>query len=227
MYYPIMPVLPLSMAKGLKKTPNFNPVKQPNAAGRGNAAITMKPYPTWDFEFDMDHITGNEASAASVVATFLGTYIQTQAGGNLFLWTDPQDSTVTQSTGIMLNVTPGAAIPMGQAGDGTSTQFQLARLIGGTGVDVIQNLNGSIVLKVNGSIVSNYSVSATGVVTFTPTGSPPVAAPANAATLTWSGSFYNLCRFAEDAMDSTRAFTTNSGTDQWDFVSIKFSSEFV
>jgi hypothetical protein len=220
MSYPIIPVLPLSMAKGLKKSPNFNTVKQPNAAGRSNAAITLKPYPTWDFEFDMDHILGNEASAASIVATFLGTYMVTQGSANLFLWTDPEDSTVTLTTGIMLNVTPGAASPMAQTGDGTSTKFQLARLIGGTGVDIIQNLNGSpTAVHVNGS-TATYSISSTGVVTFS-------SAPANNATLNWSGSFYNLCRFAEDAMDSTRAFTTNSGTDQWDFVSIKFSSEFI
>lgn len=227
MSYPIMPALPISMAKGLKKSPDFSNVKQMVAAGRGNSVISLKPYPTWNFELDMDHTTGNEASASSVISQFLGINLQTQGSAGLFLFTDPQDNTVTQSTGIMLNVTTGAALPMGQNGDGTSTKFQLARLIGTSGVDIIQNVNGSIVLKVNGSTVTNYSVSSTGVVTFTPTGSPPVAAPANAATLTWSGSFYYLCRFVTDTLDATRSFTTNSGTDQWDVNSIKFGSEFV
>ena len=142
MSYPIMPALPISMAKGLKKNPNFNTVIQRTAAGRGNASVTLKPYPTWDFELDMDHILGNEASAASIVASFLGVNLQTQGSAGLFLFTDPQDSTVTLTTGVMLNVTSGAATPMGQTGDGTSKIFQLARLIGG-GVDIIQNLNGS------------------------------------------------------------------------------------
>jgi uncharacterized protein (TIGR02217 family) len=220
MSYPIMPALPISMAKGLKKTPSFNTVLQKVAAGRGNAAISLKPYPTWDFEFDMEHILGNEAVAGSVVAQFLGIFLQTQGSAGLFLFTELQDNTVTQSTGIMLNVTPGAATPMDMDGDGVSTQFQLARLIDGSGVDITQNLNGSIVVKVNGSTVVPASISSTGVVTFT-------SAPANNATITWAGSFYFLCRFEEDTLDATRNFTNNSGIDQWDFVSIKFSSELV
>ena len=78
MSYVSMPTLPLSMAKGLKKNPNFNTVFQKVAAGRGNASVSLKPYPTWDFEFDMDRITGNEALAASTVASFLGTQMACQ-----------------------------------------------------------------------------------------------------------------------------------------------------
>ena len=73
MSYPIMPTLPISMGKGLKKSPAFNNAVQRVAADRGNAAISFKPYPTWNFEFDMDRITGNEAAASSVLAQFMGT----------------------------------------------------------------------------------------------------------------------------------------------------------
>lgn len=225
MSYPLMPALPLSMAKGLKKSPHFNSVIQPNAASKGASSVGIMPYPTWQFEFDMDAVTGNEALANSTIASFLGTYMVCQGRNSLFNFTDPQDNNISTS-GIMLNVTAGAASPMGRTGDGVSTKFQLARTIG-SGVDIIQNLNGAITLKVNGSTVSNYTISSTGVVTFTPTGSPAVAAPANGATLTWSGNFYFLCRFDEDTVDLVRSFTTNSGTDQWHGSSIKFSSEFV
>jgi uncharacterized protein (TIGR02217 family) len=220
MSYVIMPALPLSMAKGLRKNPNFNTVFQKVAAGRGNASFSLQPYPTYDFEFDMDRITGNEALTSSTVASFLGTQMACQGRNNLFLFTDPQDSAVSYANSGMLNVTPGAAAPMGTTGDGTSTQFQLARSIGGLAWDVLQNLNGSITVKVNGSVVVPSSVSSTGVVTFS-------SAPASSATLTWTGSFYFLCRFAEDTVDATRCYTVNSGTDQWDFNSIKWSSEFV
>jgi uncharacterized protein (TIGR02217 family) len=220
MSYVTMPAMPMSMAKGLKKNPNFNTVFQPVAAGRGNASIGLKPYPTWDFEFDMDRITGNEALTSSTVASFLGTQMACQGRNNLFLFTDPQDNTVAYAGSGMLNVTTGAAAPMGITGDGSSTQFQLARSIGGVAWDVIQNLNGSVTVKVNGTVTTPSSVSSTGVVTFS-------SAPANSATLTWTGNFYFLCRFSEDTVDATRSFTVNSGTDQWDFSSIKFSSEFV
>ena len=217
--------VPVSMAKGLKKTPNFNSVRQKVASGRGNTAVALKPYPTWDFEFDADHITGNEASSSSVIAQFLGTYMLCQGSTGLFLFTDGQDSAVSYTNGVMLNVTPGAASPMGTVGDGSSTQFQLARSLGGA-QDILQNVTVTGI-KVNGSVVANYTVSSKGVVTFTPTGSPAVAAPANSATLTWSGTFQYLCRFEADTLDTTRSYTTNSGTDQWMVGGIKFASEFI
>jgi uncharacterized protein (TIGR02217 family) len=208
MSYPIMPTLPISMAKGLTKKPNFTSEGQETAAGMGNSFVALKPFCTWDFDFDMDHITGNEAQAASVMAQFMGTYMACQGRVNLFLFTDPQDNTVT-------NMQFGT-------GDGTTTTFQLSRTIGGVAgaYDIIQNVNGTPTIYINGTPTTSFTVSSTGIVTFS-------SAPANAAILTWSGSFYFLCRFADDTIDSVRSFTTNSGTDQWDISSIKFSSEFV
>jgi uncharacterized protein (TIGR02217 family) len=220
MSYPVMPSLPLSMAKGLKKAPVFNTVVQKVAAGRGNSSTSLTPFACWSFEFDLDRITGSEAAAASVLAQFMGTFMACSGSAQLFLFTDPQDNAVVYANSGMLNVTPGAAAPMGTTGDGSSTQFQLGRSVGGAAWDVIQSLNGSITVKVNGSPVSPASVSSTGLVTFT-------SAPANGATLTWQGSFYYLCRFSEDTVDAARVFTVNSGTDQWDISSVKFSSEFV
>jgi|ERR1700723_62558 len=220
MSYVIMPALPLSMAKGLHKSPVFNTVFQKSAANRANASVALQPYATWQFEFDLDAIQGNEAVASSVVASFLGTLMACNGRNGLFLFPDAQDNAVSYANSGMLNVTNGAASPMGTTGDGTSTQFQLARSIGGIAWDVIQNLNGSITVKVGGSVVVPASVSSTGVVTFT-------TAPANNATLAWQGSIYFLCRFDEDTVDAVRSFTYNSGNDTWDISSIKFASEFV
>lgn len=223
MSYPIMPTLPISMGKGLKKSPAFNNAVQRVAADRGNAAISFKPYPTWNFEFDMDRITGNEAAASSVLAQFMGTLMVCNGSAQLFLFTDTQDNALVYANSGMLDVTPASATPMGTTGNGVSTKFQLARSIGGIAWDVIQNTNGSPAIKVNGvtkTAGTDYSISSTGVVTF-------VAAPANGFSLTWQGSFYFLCRFSDNTVDSTRVFTTNSGTDQWDVSSITFSSEFV
>lgn len=218
-----MPSLPLSMAKGLKKTPAFNTVLQKVAAGRGNSSTSLTPYPTWNFEFDLDRIAGSEASAASVLASFLGTFMACNGSAQLFLFTDPQDHAVSASAGGgMLNVTPSAAAPMGVVGDGVSTQFQLARSIAGVAWDILQNVS-ITALYVAGtpkSLGSDYSVSSTGVVTF-------ASAPANGYALTWTGTFQYLCRFSEDTVDASRVFTVNSGTDQWDISSVKFSSEFI
>ena len=198
-----MPTLPLSMASGLKKTPLFNTVRQPTVAGI-TSAVALQPYPRWAFEFSLDHVQGNESAASSVVAQFLGTFMATCGGANQFLFTDPQDNAV-------INAQFGI-------GDGTTTVFQLSRNINGA-VDIVQNLNGTPTIYVNGTATS-CTISSTGIVTFG-------SAPANTAVLSWRGSFYFLCRFNEDTLDSTRTFTVNSGIDQWMFQGIKFTSEFV
>jgi hypothetical protein len=220
MSYVICPALPLSMAKGLHKSPVFNPVVQRTAASRGNSSFSLTPYPTWAFEFDLDAIQGNEAAASSALALFMGTYMACGASNGLFLFTDPQDSAVAYANSGMLDVTAASTTPMAAVGNGVSTQFQLARSFAGMAWDVLQNINGSIAVKVNGSVVVPASVSSTGVVTFT-------TAPAASATLQWAGNFYFLCRFTDNSVDSTRSFTTNSGIDQWDINGVKFASEFV
>ncbi len=203
MSYVIMPPMPMSMSAGLKKNPHFNSIRFKGPAGI-NAAVALKPYPTWEFEFSLDHITGHEHTAASTVAQMLGTFMATAGGANLFLFTDPQDNTVS---GAQFGV-----------GNGTSTAFQLSRNIAGA-VDIIQNLNGSPSIYVGGTLTAPTSISATGVVTF-------ATAPAAGAVLTWSGSFYYLCRFDNDSIDATRSYTINSGVDHWMIAGIKFSSEF-
>jgi uncharacterized protein (TIGR02217 family) len=220
MSIPILSNFPIAMSKGLKKNPIFNTVVQRPVAGKGVAAASLQAYPTWTFEFDADRITGNEATVSSTIATFMGLHMASNGRTFPFLFLDPQDSTVTQSTSAMLNVTAGAAAPMGLEGDGVSTQFQLARVIGGTGYDIIQNVVGTPVVYVNGSATVAFSISSTGVITFT-------VAPASSAVLTWTGSFYFYVRFDEDELDCVRVYTQNSGTDIWDVNAIKFTSEFI
>ena len=53
------------------------------------------PYACWAFEFDMDSITGNEAVALSTIASFLGAMMACQGRNQLFLFTDPEDSSVS------------------------------------------------------------------------------------------------------------------------------------
>jgi hypothetical protein len=73
---------------------------------------------------------------------------------------------------------------------------------------------------VSGNLTAPASINGTGIITFN-------SAPAPGAKLTWTGSFYYLCRFAEDTIDATRNFTINSGVDHWMIQGVKFSSEFV
>ena len=198
----VMPTMPISMASGLKKSPVFNTVKQKTVAGL-TSAVALMPYPCWSFEFSMDSITGRETFG--VVSRFLGTFMATAGGANLFLFTDPQDNYVT--------------LAQFGTGDGTTTSFQLSRNIHGA-VDIIQNVTGTPKVYVSGTLTTPASISSTGVVTFT-------TAPALHAPLTWTGGFAYACRFAEDTIDATRTFTVNSGIDHWTMSGIKFESEFL
>lgn len=198
-----MPTMPLSMASGLKKSPNFNTVRQKGSAGI-NSGIALKPYPTWDFQFSLENIIGHEHTASSVVAQFFGTFMATAGGAGLFLFTDPSDNSVT-----------GAQFG---TGDGHTTAFQLSRNIYGS-PDIIQNTNGTPTIYVNGAVTAPSDISATGVITF-------AFAPPSGSVLTWTGSFRYLCRFSEDTVDATRVFSVNNGLDHWMFAGIKFSSEF-
>lgn len=222
MSFPVMSTsVPWSLVKGgFHKTPCFESVVQKAAAGRGTSTLALQPYASWAFELDLNLVLGGEAVVGSVLQSFLSCYMQACGAGGFFLFTDPNDSTVALAVGIVLNVTPGAATPMGQTGDGVSTQFQFARLIGAA-VDVLQNVSG-VTLKVNGvtkTLGTDYSISSTGVVTF-------AAAPASGATITWAGSFQYLCLFAEDTLKDLARVNKNSSGFLWSCSSIQFESQF-
>ncbi len=127
MTYPICPSnMPWVRAAGLHKTPHFNTITMKPAAGRGVVTASVCPYATWDFEVALSLAIGSEADSASILNAFLGLFLQCQGAARFFLFTDPQDNSVSYANSGMLNVTSGAAAPMGTTVDGTSTQFQLA-----------------------------------------------------------------------------------------------------
>jgi hypothetical protein len=210
MSYPVLSTsVKFALKSGFKKRPMFNNSTQTPAAGRGRSTIAFMPYPTWAFEVEL------VPTNPTVLKAFLGVYIATCGGGGYFLFTDPVDSAVDDTTGVMLNVTTGAASPMAQTGDGTSTKFQLARTIG-QGVDVLQNVAFTHA-KVNGAIVS-ASVSSAGVLTF-------ASAPAAGAVLSWAGTFQYLCQFKEDTIADLAAVNKNSADGLlWTCASIAFES---
>jgi hypothetical protein len=211
MSYPVFDssIVPVGLTGGgFKKTPHFNNLRNKTTGGQ-RSNIALMPYATWDFEVDIMQF------GQAVLNEFVGCYLAT-SGGGFFLFTDPQDSAVDTTSGIMLNVTAGAASPMGKQGDGVSTKFQLARAIG-QGVDVLQNVTVTS-LKVDGATVTG-SVSSTGVVTFD-------VAPGAGATLSWVGSFQYLCQFTEDTIKDLAAVSRNADGYLWTCSSVAFESLF-
>lgn len=136
---------------------------------------SLTPYPLWTislaYEFLRDNTTNNE------LKQMVGFFLQRKGAFDSFLYNHPDDNAVT-------------AEPFG-TGNGATLSFQLTRAFGGF-AEPVTNVNGAPVIKVAGvtkTVGTDYSISATGLVTFT-------AAPTGA--LTWTGSYYYRVRFLQD-----------------------------
>lgn len=123
---------------------------------------------------------------ASELDTLVGLFIARQGQFDSFLFSNASDFTVVgQQFGI---------------GDGTLTAFQLYLTRSATfpnGLETIQNPSGAPLIYINGVLktpTTDYTISATGVVTFT---TPPAAN----AVITWSGAFFYRVRFEQDAQE--------------------------
>lgn len=220
MSYPVMSTsVPWSLVKsGFHKGPTFEGASLTASSPTGFASgLSLKPFATWEFNLDLNSVEGGEAVQGSVLQMFLGCFLATCGGAGFFLFTDPNDNTVSAPGSCLLNVTPGASTPMGKTGDGVSTKFQLARIID-QGTDILQQVSNVSVL-VNG-VAATATVDSKGVVTF-------AAAPAANATLAWSGNFQYLCRFKNDTLKDLARVNKNASGFLWSCDSVEFESVFI
>jgi uncharacterized protein (TIGR02217 family) len=162
--------------------PRFKTEVQSAVSGREVRAALMQ-YPLWDITLAYEFLRA--VTAFPELDTLVGFFGARKGSWDSFLVTVPNDN---------------AVIDMGFAtGDGTTRVFQITRTRGANGfvfTEPVMNVNALTNIKAAGSVVSGalYSVSSTGVITFT-------TAPANGAALTWTGSYYFRCRFAQDQLD--------------------------
>jgi uncharacterized protein (TIGR02217 family) len=159
------------------------------------------------FKFELAYEVLRDDLATSDLKTIVGFFNALKGRYDTFLYTDPYWSTVT-------------AMQFG-TGDGTTRAFQLTATnsnSGGNGIaELIQNVNGTPSIYVNGTlqtITTNYTISSTGVVTF-------VSAPAAAAVLTWTGSFYYRCTFTHDELSLTEILKKWWQLKKLEFQSVK------
>ncbi len=186
------------------RTPLFVTDVQAAQSGK-ETRIARMAYPLfrWEtsFEFLRDNVTTSDLKA---LAGFFGSL---QGQWDTFLFTAPYWNTVT-------------AMQFG-IGDGTTAAFQTTATNKNTGSfgipEAIQNFNGAPAFYVSGvlqTLTTNYTLSGTGVVTFTAGHIPAAAAP-----LTWAGSFYYRCRFEEDELQLNEMFSKI-----WSLKSLKWKS---
>lgn len=129
------------------------------------------------------YLNHDPAVAAADLQIIEGLYNLMHGRWDSFLYSDPTDFSVTGS--------------IFGTGDGTTTQFQLARTRGGAS-HWIYNVDSTVVtpvVKVNGTPTS-VTISASGLVTFG-------SAPAGGAVLTVDFNYYFRVRFDEDSVELT------------------------
>jgi uncharacterized protein (TIGR02217 family) len=167
----------------------FNTGVQPALSAK-ESRIAYQLYPVFTFELAYellrDYVVPSDAKA------LFGLFMACNGKWDTFLYNDPVFNTVS-----------GMQFATGTGVLATSV-FQLSATYqnsgGPGGAEIIQNLNGVPLIYSAGTLVSasNYSISGTGLVTFTG------YTPASGAAITWSGSFYYRCRFDDDALTLTQ-----------------------
>lgn len=162
------------LAWPLKLSPAWNTKVLPAVSGRETRGA-FQASPSWSITLTFEYLSRADYQ------TMVGFFLNMRGMWDSFLLDMGSDS-------IASDMAFGA-------GDGTTKNFQLGRLMGSFS-EAVQNVGVVSAIKAAGSVVapSGYTIGSTGIVAFT-------VAPANGAALAWSGSYYYRCRFDQDAAD--------------------------
>lgn len=168
----IFPVMP-GLTWNVTRSPEFNTKSFRAVSGKEVRAAFMA-YPLWSYKLGFEFL--RQGQGFSELDQLVGFFLARKGSFDSFLYSDPDfNSVIDQNFGV---------------GDGVTTQFQLVRSISGF-TEPVQNVNVLTNVQDNGTPTTAYTISSTGLVTFT-------SAPAAGHYLTWTGSYYNRCRFLQD-----------------------------
>lgn len=178
----VFPTLP-GLAWNVGRYPIFKTSIQEAISGR-ELRSAYQAYPMWSFSLSYEYLAGD--AVRNELKTLLAFFLARRGSFDSFLFADPNFSSVTDYQFGM--------------GDGSTTQFQLLREISGGShafVEPVQNVNAITNVKkatVAQTNPTNYTINSTGLITF-------ATAPAVAASLTWTGTYYDRCRFTMDSAE--------------------------
>jgi uncharacterized protein (TIGR02217 family) len=197
---PSLPTLP-GLAWSRRKKPAFNTRIASHASGR-EVRVALMNYPLYEFEatYGLTSSTSGFAGlGASSLQNLMGFFLQLQGQFGTFLYTDPDDNSVS-SQGIGV-------------GDGTTTAFTFVRALGGF-AEPVGWVTAVSHVYLNGTPQSggSYSLTAPNTLTFT---APPGAGVVVSADF----AFAFQCRFIDDQMEFEE-FMSNL----WKLQSMKFRS---
>lgn len=168
----VFPAMP-GLAWNVTRSPEFNTKAFRSVSGKEVRAAFMA-YPLWNYKLGFEFL--RQGQGFSELEQLTGFFLSRKGAFDSFRYTDPDFNSVTdQQFGW---------------GDGVTTQFQLLRSTSGF-LEPIQNVNALASIKKDGAATTAYTINSTGLVTFT-------TAPTLGQALTWTGTYYIRCRFAQD-----------------------------
>ena len=155
----------------------------------------------YEFEVGFEALASDAACnpglGAQSLQAVMGLYLQCGGSYGAFLYVDPNDNAATNQTIA--------------TGDGATTQFTFVRSIG-AGLDSDFYVTGVMSVAVNGVAVSNWSLIAPNLLSFS-------APPLSGASITASFAYAFVCRFLEDSQGFE-----NFMQNLWAAKSVKFRS---
>jgi uncharacterized protein (TIGR02217 family) len=154
-----------------KKKPTFNNVTHSPTSGR-DIHIALYSQPVFEFNLSNQWLTDADKN------TLMNFFQRRQGSFDSFLYAD-EDSTVTAHAIYV--------------GDGVTTQFQLSKW-NDPFREIVNNVAGMPTIYLNGVTNTDWSMNATGLITFT-------TAPGAGVVISWSGLAYYRCVFLEDALE--------------------------
>ena len=200
------PTLPVLRGLGWSrhKLPKFNTRVASHTSGR-EVRVALQQYPNYEFEATYNGLTSTISGGLALslgalsLQALMGFQMQMQGQFGVFLYTDPDDSSVT-----------GQAIG---TGDGTTVSFLLSRTLGGF-TEPIGWATSVANVYWNGVAIGStfYEIVAPNVLLFS-------FAPPNGTVITADFSYAFLCRFSDDQLDHEEFM---SGL--WKLGSMKFRS---
>jgi uncharacterized protein (TIGR02217 family) len=190
----------LPYAYSVFKVPTWATRTQRAVSGR-ELTITDYVNPIWNFRLTFEVLRDRSVNGfTSEIRKLIDFFLQMRGAYDTFLFVDPTDFSVTdESIGT---------------GDGVETEFQLVRRFYASGfVEDIIAPTAIVNVKIAGTPTVAYTLdSATGIITFT-------SAPANAAAITASFTYYFRCRFMMDAAEFENFMSL-----RWRLAELRFKS---
>ena len=195
----IFPVLP-GLVWDFKRIPMHKTTIKETVSGREFRSRRMSS-PRYTYKASYEFLR-NQRQGYDELRSLLGFFNARGGDFDDWLFDDADDNTVTaQAFGV---------------GDAASTTFQLVRTLGGN-VEPVYVVNAAPQLFIDGvlkTVITHYNINATGGVTW-------VTAPAGAAVLTWTGTYYWRCRFLQGHLEFNRFMWRLWALKSCDFITVK------